>query len=304
MKSERRHELQHNELATWIIKSAQAVQPYQNLILPFVVITAVAIAGYMWWSRNNASQTAQAWKELNQGFVLCTSARGGSLELLQKVADEHPDTEVGYTADILMADLRLASGCQQLFTNKPIGEQELSRAIELYETALKQNQSPMLLERATFGMARAKESKGDLDTAQRYYHDIVENWPRGAYSEVARQRLADLKRPEIKQMYDDFAKYVKPAAVASPSGAAEMPAGELPGLPPEAAQKANSKELPGLPAEPTPNAKPNDKKPDDNKKLSKDQQKPDDNKKPSKDQQKPADNKKPAGEKTGGKAGK
>ena len=33
MKSERRHELQHNALAAWMVKSFETIQPYQNFIL-------------------------------------------------------------------------------------------------------------------------------------------------------------------------------------------------------------------------------------------------------------------------------
>ena len=59
MKSERRHELQHNELATWLIKSAEAIKPYQNIILAAVVVVLVGLLGYTLWLRDAAGAPAK-----------------------------------------------------------------------------------------------------------------------------------------------------------------------------------------------------------------------------------------------------
>ena len=190
MKSERRHELQHNELAEWIIKSAQAVKPYQNLVVAGLVIVVVAIAAYTWWSGNRAKQTADAWNELNTGLAAMDRDR------LSKVVEDFPDTHAGRTATVLLADFHLADGCNQRFVNKAPAEQELSKAIELYESDLKENPSALLRERSTFGLARAKESKGDLESARQYYKEVVRKWPNGAYAAVAQQRFNDLARPK------------------------------------------------------------------------------------------------------------
>ena len=45
MKSERRHELQHNELAEWLFKAGEQLKPYQNLILAAVVVLVVRCGG-------------------------------------------------------------------------------------------------------------------------------------------------------------------------------------------------------------------------------------------------------------------
>ena len=44
MKSERRHELQHNELAEWLIKSGDSLQQHQNAILSAVVVAAAVLS--------------------------------------------------------------------------------------------------------------------------------------------------------------------------------------------------------------------------------------------------------------------
>jgi hypothetical protein len=289
MKSERRHELQHNELADWIIKTGKAVQPYQNLLLAVVVIAVVGATAYTWWSRTTVEQTARAWDELNSG--LATALGGGGTDKLSTVVDKYqPDSNVGRTAAVVLADFRLASGCNQRFMSKALAEPELSKAIELYEADLKEGHGEFLLERATFGLARAQESKGDLPSARQRYGEVVKKWPHGAYSAVAKQRLHDLERGETKLMYDDFAKFDhRPnyATPSSPSGLA-LPPGELPGLPSEPAIEPNTQPD----SHPAAGTKPvADKKPADNKKPVADK-KPVSEKKPA-ESKKPADNKKP-----------
>lgn len=218
MKSERRHELQHNELAEWLIKSIESVKPYQNLILVVVVIGVVGLGSYKWWSWNTSHQTALAWDELN------ASLTNGNLDNLMKVVETYHDTSAGRTATILAADFHLGGGCDQLFVNKAPAQQELSKAAELYESEMNPHLTPTLLERATFGLARAKESKGDLPSAEQYYHEIVKKWPNGAYAGAAEQRLNDLVRPETKRMYDDFAHFdPKPAFSKEPAGPGDLP---------------------------------------------------------------------------------
>ena len=277
MKSERRHELQHNELATWIIKSAKAVKPYQNLLVAGLVIVVVAIVAYTWWSRTAAEQIAQAWNELNTGLATM------DVDKLSKVSEDYPDTRAGRTAAVFLANIRLAEGCNQRFINKALAEEDLSKAIELYESDLKENSGEFLRERSTFGLARAKESKGDLPSARQYYGEVVKTWPKGAYAAVAKQRLNDLDRPETKLMYDDFANFPKPAfsEPVNPSSSV-VPPGQLPDLPAE--PTAEPKTWPD--GHPVGEVKPAEsKKPVDNKK-------PVAEKKPA-TEKKPADSKKP-----------
>ena len=209
MKSERRHELQHNELADWLAKTGQSLKPYQNLILLVVVLGMVGIASYVWWSKTTSSQAAEAWSELNTGL------ERGDLTKLAQVTETYPDSKVARTANVLSAEYHLIDGCNQLFHNKTIGEQQLNKAIYAYELELREGKSSLLRERATFGLAQAKEAKGDLDEAAGYYKDLVKNWPDGAYTAVAEQRLRDLKRPDVRKMYTDFRSFTPAPPVAN-----------------------------------------------------------------------------------------
>ena len=226
MKSERRHELQHNELADWLFKTGVRLKPYQNLIMAAVVAAVVLVAVYAYWSRTSATRASQAWTELTVGVET------GNAELLGTVAESYPDTIVAQTAAVVLADSHLAAGCNQRFVSMALAQKELNSAIESYSNILEKSQSPSLLERATFGTARAKETQGDLDAATKYYKDVVKNWPNGAYAAAASQRLKDFQHPDVKLMFSDLRNFEpKPSFTEEPGGLGPQPG--LEAMPPE-----------------------------------------------------------------------
>lgn len=153
MKSERRHELQHNELAEWLATSFETIKPYQNIILAAVAAILVAVLGYTLWSRDVASRTSQAWDQFNAVVQSRDPAK------LAKLTEEYPNTPVGTMAAVVAADGHLQEGCDRLFVNKALAQQELTKAIELYHLVLQQTQMPLQLERATFGLALCRRPK-------------------------------------------------------------------------------------------------------------------------------------------------
>jgi hypothetical protein len=157
----------------------------------------------------SASQTAQAWEELSSNLET------GNVNKLAQVIEDHPNTNAAYMAAVVLADDYLAEGCNRLFVNKGTAQPAINKAIDLYESVRDQCRIDSLLERATFGLARARESKGDnenLKLAEKLYAEVNSRWPAGAYAAAASQRMGDLKRPSTKEMYVQFAKFdPKPA---------------------------------------------------------------------------------------------
>jgi len=200
MKSQRRHELEHNVLADWLGKKFKEIQPYVNLILGGVLAVLIVFLGYTWWSRQAAGQTAEAWNEFYKALS------EGKPSDFDAVSEKYPGTTVDHFATVIAADERLASGCHQLFVNKASANQELRRAVDGYLAVLESPQ-PMLRQRATYGLARAYESLGELEKAVEYYEQVTKNWPQGAYTAFAERQLADLQKPSTKKWYDQFAKF-------------------------------------------------------------------------------------------------
>ncbi len=253
MKSELRHKLQRNALADWLVETGQSLKPYQNLIMILVIGVLALLVAYTWWSHASAEQTTQAWDDVNAGLR-------GNPEVLVKVADDNRCTPAGRMAAVLAADTYLLEGCELLFQNKAKALEALNKAILLYKRPELENGSPMLQERARFGLARAEECKDDLKEAARLYEEVAKN-PRGAYAAEAKERISDLNNRETRQMYDDFAKFTPQpagAATGAPTGgpAAKTPSFDLPGDRPENPgdiqfeHEFDGGEKPGAPAAP------------------------------------------------------
>jgi hypothetical protein len=170
----------------------------------------------------------------------------GNIPKLADVVENYPNTNVAHIAAVVLADKYLGGGCDQLFVNKAGGEQELGKAIRLYELIREQSREASLLERATFGLARAKEAEGSADSlkaAGDFYAEVVQRWPDGAFAAVAKQRAEDLHRPATKKLYDDFRNFDPKPAFSKDIG--DKPNFDLNDLPREgstAMPDANSKQ--------------------------------------------------------------
>ena len=212
MKSERRHELEKNELAVWLTNAIEQVRPYTTAILGAVLAVLIVVFAVSLWNRHAASHASGAWDAYFAALV-----SPDSIAELEKVAEAHAGSPVCYWATVAASDQRKARGCDQLLTNRGAAEQQLHEAINGYQAVLKGASAPMLLEQASFGLARAYEALGKLEDAGENYEKVIEQWPQGAFAASARQRLADIRSPAIQEFYRKLAKYTPKPASAGPS---------------------------------------------------------------------------------------
>ncbi len=61
MKSERRHELQHNDLAEWAVRTYEGVLPYRLSILGVILLLVVGVVAWEIWHGHSESQAVEAW---------------------------------------------------------------------------------------------------------------------------------------------------------------------------------------------------------------------------------------------------
>lgn len=211
MKSERRHELQHNLLLDWLKNSSETIKPYTNAIIGVLVLALVAFFAWSWWSKQSAADKAAGWTAF---FDARTTDKPSDL---QDVAERYAGDTVAHWSQTVAADMNLATGCQELFQNKALANQHLQEARDGYMTVLDQTSNPELRQRATYGlgqsyeaMAGTRQSQGELESAIEQYKKLVDEWPNSVYAYLAQQRLKALERDETKEFYDAFAKYEPP----------------------------------------------------------------------------------------------
>lgn len=219
MKSERRHELQHNALLDWLLQTGEKSKPYANMLLLGVLLVVLAVLGYRWMSTSSASKEATAWDSVFQAIGEDDTVQ------LDQAATDHPGTDAGQWAAVVAGDLQLAAGCQELFRTKATAAEKFTEAQESYKRALEDSSKSAIRERATFGLARtyeamagARPSQEDLTRAQEEYQKIVDNWPDGPYAKEAQARLHALGQSSTKEFYDALAKWEPRPAITSPEG--------------------------------------------------------------------------------------
>jgi tetratricopeptide (TPR) repeat protein len=218
MKSEERHKLHQNALALWLSETFTAIKPYQNAVLAGIIVVLLAVIFYAYWTSESAASASNAWTKLFAAFDEPNPAAA-----LEKVAEDNRSSRAAPAADLLAADIQLAQGCNMLFVNKPTANQQLGKALELYQTASEKSTSPVLRAQAAFGIARTWESLGKLDSAIKFYTEVTTQWPDTVYAQMSTRRLDDLKRVSTKEVYDKFARF-------DPKPAFNQPSGAIPGL--------------------------------------------------------------------------
>jgi tetratricopeptide (TPR) repeat protein len=222
MKAERRHELQHNEVADWLAATIERVKPYSRAIVAVAVAGTVLLITYVVLSGRSEKKQSVAWSDYYQ--ALQADAKDVTTDL-ESVVREHDGVPAGLWAEVALADVKLGEGIDSLFRDKQAAQTKLRSAVQHYEAVLEDAEDPLLAARARFGLARAFESLGRLDEARKVYDEVVKTFGTNAYVSLAKERLADLERSSTQDFYAWFAKQ-EPVSVPPPSDT-------LPGTPGE-----------------------------------------------------------------------
>ncbi len=216
MKTERRHELQKNDLADQLNRSLETVRPYSSTITVVLLVAVVVFIGFLIYTRQADQRAAEAWSAYFQA-----TEEGRNAEKLQEVIEEYPNTTMRDWAELAAADAALERGTSLLGRDKHGARTHLTTAAERYRELVKATDVQAVKERAQFNLALTYESLGQLEEAREMYGAVG-----GTLAEVARARAAELEDKDLQQFYDWYAQAEPPASNFIPEGGApgERPA--------------------------------------------------------------------------------
>lgn len=267
MKTERRHELERNQLANWLSSKADLAKRYSTSIAAVALGLVVVFAVMRYLSNRAAGRNEIAWEEYYSALdmaplnTLDPERFQDAIKALEDVADAHADARVGQMARLNLADLQRTRGADELFEDRNQSKKLLADAVENYGKVLASPEGKPLAEQARFGLAQTLECMGDLAKAKSEYEQVVESWPDGAFAMQAKNRLGQIDQTESKKFYDDFRsrKVARRPGAGSPGnfggttdedfldglgGASEdskSPSADEPGFRPKGASKSKSK---------------------------------------------------------------
>ena len=217
-----------NALADKTLEIIERVRPHANTIVVAVGGVALALLAWGLVSAQSAAGKTRSW----DAFLEALSGDGQEavVEALGDVIRRHPGTPAAQWSELVLADLAVSEGADLLFVDKDRGRQRLQAAVVGYSAVLSARPRGMLATRATFGLAKARESLGQLDEARRGYEAVAREQAAAGFEKVAAGRAEALGRPATKQWYDWFAAQTfappQPAApgAGAPAGADQPPA--------------------------------------------------------------------------------
>lgn len=223
MQSDRRHELEDNDLAGTTVELVERIRPHFRSILVAVGLLFAALAAWTLVSSQQSAGREQSWSAC---FAALSSGDGNRLA---DVVRQHPDTPAAGWAQLVLADSVLQDGCDGLFTDRVQGTMRLEDAVGRYRQLLASRPTGMLAERAVFGLARANEALGNLDEARKGYEAVVADHAGGAAASLAAGRVAALSRESTRQWYDWFGAQKpqpSPGSGTAPAAPPESPAAD------------------------------------------------------------------------------
>ncbi|NLF73567.1 MAG: hypothetical protein GX575_31400 [Candidatus Anammoximicrobium sp.] len=258
MKTQRRHELQTNQLADTIGMYLQKVRPYQKPILYGVVAIAVLAGAVLYLSTQQQARAGASWEDY---FSAMIEQRP---EALDEVARLHQGSTAALWAQQGAGDIKLAMGASLLYRDRKEAEKNLKDAEKAFLDVEQQGaRYPLLLQRARYGLAQVYESLSQVDKARDYYGKVAAAEPHSALGQLAQRRRDQIADSEAERWFAWFEKQEPkpPAGMQSAAGQgpkvpqdleAELP--ERPDLSFPASDVA--KQLKEPPAQPAPATEP------------------------------------------------
>lgn len=211
---ERQHELEQNSLAEWIVQLFDRIRPHLMTIVVAVVAAVGAIVAWIAISATNAASEAQSW----EAYLAALST--GDTMAFNEVAQRYPGSDAALWSQLVLADMALTDGAVLAFEDRTASNERLESAVDLYTAVLAEGPGGLLAERATFGLAKAQESLGELDKAQQGYASVVKAYPDSPLAAVAQEHADALAGDSTKDWYDWFFAQKLTAVVPPAAGGA------------------------------------------------------------------------------------
>jgi hypothetical protein len=213
---ERQHELEQNALAEWIVRLFDAVRPHLVTIIGGSLAIVAAFVSWMVISSTNAATEARSWEA-----YLGALATGETLAF-NEVAQRYPGSTAALWSQLVLADMALTDGAVLAFQDRAISKERLESAADLYTAVLAEGPDGLLAERATFGLAKVRESLGQFEEAQAGYASVANDFPESPLAVVAQEHADTLADEATKNFYDwFFAQNLTPMSSSASGGSEE-----------------------------------------------------------------------------------
>ncbi len=242
-------DLEDNDLASGTLALVDRIRPHVGTILLVALVLFAALAALTLIRGQRAAEKSAAWDEC------LTALAEGDPARLEDVVARYGGSSAAQWAEIVLADTALADGNRLLGSDPARGRRRLEEAVGRYTAVNAQRPEGLAAERAILGLARGRESLGELEEARRGYEALVAEYPASPFAALASERAAALARPATERWYNWFES--RPVAATDPADEAAFEPATSEISPEEPAAQAPAQE-PAAQAATDPDSKPAD----------------------------------------------
>ena len=221
MKSEKRHQLEKNELADWMGGQIEAARPHMLTILAGIVLVVGVLVFAIYYFNTGDTSSAAEWSKYFQAF-----SEREPMPALEELTKDDPDSPPALWAAQTLGDINLARGTMELFSDRAEAKKMLAVAEENYKRVESKANYPQLVARARIGLAKVYEAQGNIEEARKYYEMVAKAEKDSALGMVASRGFDRMSDPRDVEAVKWFLQQ-QPKRPAPMSG---MP-GAMPGMP-------------------------------------------------------------------------
>jgi tetratricopeptide (TPR) repeat protein len=217
MKAGERKELKTNALAYALTHVTDLFHngPSRNMLTiggGILVAVAVIALGWYFFDKHAAQQRSKSWTLVDESDNTLAGAASmddvdAVLEKLAKEAKEQAGTNAGRTLSFKRVRILFAIGIERFGSDIDHAKaiKQIEEARDLYaKLATESDDMPILQQEALMGVARARETLGDLEPALADYKKLATKFPNSTYGKMAKDRADYLDKEENRKKIKDL----------------------------------------------------------------------------------------------------
>ncbi|MFI4875753.1 MAG: hypothetical protein ACIALR_10465 [Blastopirellula sp. JB062] len=220
MKSERRHELQKNDLEQVLEKGMEQMGPQAKVIAGIAIAIMVAVVAVIWFQWQNKVARASGWGELFSASAMVMRQDGQSAPALEAVGSAYQGRPAGAWAELFLGYDLYRQGLEKMFTQPQDAKDDLERSVKAFQNAEKQADVDEVKQRALWGVGQSSEAMATdegLKNAKAAYEQLSKQWPDSPFGKWATDRLELLNNKNVEEFYawfrdQDFAPKASPTS--------------------------------------------------------------------------------------------
>ena len=226
-KTERRHELQQNDLAAYLEQANKRIEPYSKQILVGILLLLAAIVAYSFYNSEQDAESSLATMELIQN----TNVPSQDSAALGDINTKYIEPSAGKLAKLYEGMALVSQGNQEIYTDRDLAAESLNSGIEVLTAAANKTDDDLIKSRAHLGVALANVTLGNNAEAIKAYKQVIAASESEEMVKNATNRIASLKSTSS----EEFATWFKTAdfkAPVTPNLDPSLPPGSgIPGIP-------------------------------------------------------------------------